>query len=159
MPNTITDIRNAVKTLEADRDRIDLQLEHLRGALAYFESHATSKDSGSEPPPAKAMRNEMVRILSDEGTPLHYKEIYRRLLARGTHVRGDRPENNVGAHLSTDERFQTLGKGMWGLKSWEHAKPAETRETEAPPWLREVLGNTGKPEPKPAESELDSVPF
>jgi DNA-directed RNA polymerase delta subunit len=108
--------RSAISKLRSERDRLDAQLAHLEGALAYFEAESPAQDSPS--PPAKSMRNEMVRVLEEAGEPLHYKEIHRRLVARGFRVPGERPENNVGAHISKDERFESLGKGMWGLKSW-----------------------------------------
>ena len=63
-----------------------------------------------------SMRAAMTEILRREG-PLHRREIHDRLVEMGVHVGGRDPVNNVGAHLSTDERFRNVGRGMWDLAS------------------------------------------
>ena len=56
----------------------------------------------------------MAEILAAEG-PLHRQEIYGRLVSMGMEIPGQSPINNVGAHLSIDARFKSLGGGTWQL--------------------------------------------
>ena len=47
--------------------------------------------------------------------PLHRREIYNRVVETGVTVRGESPINNIGAHMSHDPRFHSVGGGMWDL--------------------------------------------
>ncbi len=64
----------------------------------------------------RSMRDAMAEILRQEG-PLHRREVHDRLVEMGVSVGGRDPVNNVGAHLSTDDRFRNVGRGMWDLSS------------------------------------------
>lgn len=161
---TISDLRNAIKKLEDHRETIDTQLANLRGALQYFENQMPTREESRATPPAKAMRNEMVFILEGAGAPLHYRDIHTRLVERGFPVPGARPENNVGAHLSTDKRFNSLGKGMWGLTRWAQNPPPPQEQPSEPPaedeWINDLMRSAAEDDKTEAEErELDSIPF
>lgn len=118
--STIRDLERALSEIETHRDEVarelaelEEQVLHLRGVLTYFTDAARQIDEPSQP--AKGVRNEMMAILTEAGQPLHYRELYDRLLARGVVVSGKDPAKNVGAHLSNDSRFESLGNGRWGL--------------------------------------------
>src|SRR5260221_270349 len=65
------------------------------------------------------------------GQPLHYRQIYKKLQARGIQVPGQDPLKNVGAHLSNDQRFVSDGKGNWRLASWGPEMIATPRDERA----------------------------
>ena len=60
------------------------------------------------------LRNAIADILASDG-PLHRREIHDRLLEMGVRIGGRDSVNNVGAHLSIDQRFRNVGRGMWDL--------------------------------------------
>ena len=132
--STISDLRAAISRLEAEKRRIDEQLRALTTTLQYFESvlskregdHTSQFSQVTSQVPARGsgraqypgtsnnLRDAMAEILTAEG-PLHRQEIYRRLLSLGMEIPGQSPINNVGAHLSIDSRFESLGGGIWQL--------------------------------------------
>ncbi len=130
--STIGDLRSAISRLEAEKRRIDEQLRALTTTLRYFESVELGGTSSPGPSPmptqirpegsgraqyhgtSNNLRDAMAEILTAEG-PLHRQEIYKRLLSMGMEIPGQRPINNVGAHLSIDSRFKSLGGGVWQL--------------------------------------------
>lgn len=111
----IKKLQETLDRLRVERAVIDEQIAHFEGVLAYYEGNPEQVETRAVPP--KSLRNAMWEILKEEGSPLHFKEIYERLKARGIQVAGKEPDRNVGAHLSADERFKSLGQGMWGLAS------------------------------------------
>ncbi|MBI3968098.1 MAG: winged helix-turn-helix domain-containing protein [Chloroflexi bacterium] len=114
-------LRETLEEIEAERERLAQEAEHFRAVIAYYESLGEGVEDGAHVP-AKAMDNAMWRILEEEGKPLHIRDIHERLRQRGIHVPGKIPANNVSAHLSNDPRFENVGKGVWGLKSWRKAQ-------------------------------------
>ena len=73
----------------------------------------------------RSMRDAMAEILRKE-SPLHRRELHDRLVEMGVSVGGRDPVNNVGAHLSADDRFRNVGRGMWDLTSpYERAGESE----------------------------------
>ncbi len=69
-------------------------------------------------------RESAVRVLLDEGKPLHYEDITRLAIERGYLVpRGKTPQDSVSTELSRDMRlhgdksvFEKCGKGTYGIK-------------------------------------------
>jgi hypothetical protein len=69
-------------------------------------------------------REAAIKVLLDEGTPLHYEEITRLAIERGYLIaRGKTPQDSVSTELSRDMRlhgeksvFEKCGKGTYGLK-------------------------------------------
>lgn len=130
--STIGDLRAAISQLEAEKRRIDEQLRALTTTLRYFESVQSEGDHTSPlspdttqertrrsgraqyPGTSNNLRDAMAEILAAEG-PLHRQEIHRRLVSMGMEIPGQSPINNVGAHLSIDARFESLGGGTWQL--------------------------------------------
>lgn len=119
-------LREALERIEAERARIDKQAEAFKQVIAYFETIEEEDEAPARVSPAKAITNEMWRILEEAREPLHYQLIYERLKERGVAVPGKEPARNVGAHLSNDPRFENVGRGLWGLRSWS-ARPTSVR--------------------------------
>lgn len=119
----IETLKAAIQEVEAQKRQIDADHQALVSTLHYFERQgqepqalrARAQEYAYSPPSSSnELRTAIYEILSAEG-PLHRSEIYERLTERGVHVPGRDPINNVGAHLSFDDRFNNVGRGVWGL--------------------------------------------
>ncbi|MGB3330965.1 MAG: HTH domain-containing protein [Thermomicrobiales bacterium] len=95
------------------------QLDGLRAALAISKQKDESEPEATTP---KELANLIYEVLEEAGEPLHYGIIHDRILARGIEIPGKDTKRNVNAHLSNDQRFERLGKGIWRLKreGWAH---------------------------------------
>lgn len=127
--STIRNLLAESERVRAERDEVaarlaetDRRIDLLTGLVAFYREPA---DATQRP---KALRNEIAAIFRDEGKPLHYQEIYRRLLGRGITVNGKDPPKTVTAHLSNDRRFAPWGAGIWGLVVWRHHPPPSVQE-------------------------------
>lgn len=116
-------LKAAIQEVEAQKRQIDADHQALVSTLHYFERQEqrpqalrphTQEYAYSPPSSSNELRTAIYEILSAEG-PLHRSEIYERLTEKGVHVPGRDPVNNVGAHLSFDDRFNNVGRGVWGL--------------------------------------------
>ena len=60
----------------------------------------------------------IVRVLTEEGGPMHYVEITQRIISKGYYEpRGVTPENSVGMYLRRNPNlFERVGKGVYKLK-------------------------------------------
>ena len=125
--STIDVLKELIRRLEAEKLEIERQRDGLVTALRYLESSGETL----APPrqrTEKGMRDAMAEILAEEG-PMGRREIHDRLVRRGVYVGGNDPVNNVGAHLSIDDRFKNVGRGMWDLES-SSGGSAESEELE-----------------------------
>ena len=92
--------------------------------------------------------------------PLHRRQVYERLVEMGMTIPGQDPVNNVGAHLSLDPRFMSVGGGVWDL-----ADPPERDESGRPEPV-DFEDGTGRPgraleddDDQYEGDEEDSVPW
>ncbi len=69
--------------------------------------------------------------LTEHGAPMHYRELYRAVAARGFTFGGQRPEATFLASLHRDRAtFQSAGKGMyWFAEQVTGAVPATAART------------------------------
>ena len=124
MPNNetvINSLKAEIQQLEEKKRTIDNNIQALLTTLRYFEGEDVSPQSQPAPPPQKnksaptiIIRNTIYEILNTQG-PLHRSDIYQYLVQRGVHISGKYPVDNVGVHLSSDSRFESLGNGIWGV--------------------------------------------
>ena len=118
---TIEDLKAAISRLRTEKSRIDGRIRALSASLRYFENEERSiapHFGGSDTEQSRAtdnnVRDKMAAILA-AGGPLHRRAIYERLVEMGVQFRGQNPINNVGTYLSTDSRFENVGRGVWQL--------------------------------------------
>ena len=59
----------------------------------------------------------IVKVLAEEGGPMHYAEITQRIISRGYYEpRGVTPENSVGMYLRRNTKlFERVSKGVYKL--------------------------------------------
>ncbi len=89
-----------------------------------------------EPSRVSNLGDGIYQVLTTE-RPLHRRQVYERLEEMGMTIPGQDPVNNVGAHLSLDPRFMSVGGGVWDL-----ADPPERDES-------------GRPEPVDFDDETE----
>lgn len=89
-----------------------------------------------EPSRVSNLGDAIYEVLTAE-RPLHRRQVHERLVEMGMTIPGQDPVNNVGAHLSLDPRFMSVGGGVWDL-----ADPPERDES-------------GRPEPVDFDDETD----
>lgn len=114
---TLVEELEEVKDLfTTDRDKYEIFLKKVEAYRSVIEDLVRS-GIGVNLVTTEVLHNEIESILRTEGSSLHRKVIYERLLAIGIEVKGRDPISNVGSHLSTDTRFKSCGEGMWGLNN------------------------------------------
>lgn len=101
--------REELARLKAERAVVDQAISGLEQLIDLDAKHSRM------PRRSTGLKDQIERVLREEGRPVHYKEVYRLLIQRGVHVPGRNPERNVGAHMSADLRFKAVGGGLWTL--------------------------------------------
>ena len=119
--SVIDTLKTAIQEVEARKRQIDADHQSLLSALHYFERQEQepqilrpTQSADSSPSSSNELRNAMYEILSTEG-PLHRSFIHERLRQKGVHIPGRDPINNISAHLSNDDRFKSVDRGVWDL--------------------------------------------
>lgn len=125
-PSTISDLRAALKELEEKKRKIDEQYRNVAAALRYFEESMGGPHPPPDQPRTSNLGDAIYEILSIE-RPLHRQEVHDRLKEMGMKIPGRDSVNNVGAHLSLDPRFMSVGRGVWDL-----ADPPQHDESSQP---------------------------
>lgn len=125
----LQEARSELARLKKERAAIDRAVELLEQILALDAGSQVAK-VGAQGPIKSSLKDEIEHVLREAGKPLHYNEVYRQLLTRGVHVPGKDPARNVGAHLSADLRFKSVGAGRWALAD-DGAGVSETPHREA----------------------------
>lgn len=121
----------AIANLERQLATLSEQLEHLRGTRAFFEAHPEYVEP--DVTASTAVRDTIEQILiAAGGDSLHYRQIHDELIKRGVRVGGEDPGRTVGAHLSGDMRFESLGGGMWTLRRWVKRPRPEPQSEQTP---------------------------
>ncbi|GEM_PF-6708415 len=122
-----------VKRLKSDLAKAEEQVRHwqdiadgFRKTIMFYESAmsgveaADTTSGGVQMLPAarkggSKLPDAIYAVLRDAGMPLHFKVITQRLLTQGVTIPGKDQSKNVGAHMSTDDRFKNVDRGMWAL--------------------------------------------
>lgn len=142
-PSTINDLRAALKELEEKKRKIDEQYLNVAAALQYFEESM----GGPHPPPEQSRTSNLgdaiYEILSTE-RPLHRRQIYERQVEMGISARSF---TTVGAQLSSDPRFKSVGGGKWDLtdlpvrdeSEGAHARPEQSRTSNLGDAIYQIL--------------------
>lgn len=115
-------VRLARRALEAVRGSDSgLQIEAEERANDSGQKTRTVPPSSSSPSPADLV----VALLEEVGTPLHYREIERRLRDSGKFEAGGRdPANTLLGRFFNDPRLHRTGRGTYDLLARGNASPA-----------------------------------
>jgi len=140
--SVVKQMTDKLEKLRAQRSAIDDKIHAFEVAIACWledEGPDEQRQTGG------GLTNEIWKVLQAAGEPMHYKDVLVHLLAKGIHVPGGNPANNVGAHMSADPRFKNVGRGTWGLRSWqtkavEHQAPDADSDDVAPSEAQDESG-------------------
>ena len=124
--STIQDITDAIGGIDAELGRIDerrAELHRQRSALAttleFFGGSADDiPDSATSPAERSVPNGEISNVIYDmlaESGALHRQDIQARLSEMGARIGGQNPVTVVSSHLRSDERFESVGNGLWDL--------------------------------------------
>ncbi len=119
--STVIDLKAALRDLEEKKRRIEEQISAAAIMIQYFEGMDSNPipqpeqpSAARSPSPSNVMRDAMNDVLAAHG-PLHRTEVHRRIVEMGIVVGGRDPVRNVGTYLSLDQRFKSVGSGMWDV--------------------------------------------
>ena len=124
-PTTIQDLKTAIGGIDDEirgMDERKAELLRQRGALVttlqFFGDDDDVPDSSRTPVVRSLWTSEIPDAIYDilvEAGTLHRQDIYERLEDMGARIGGQNPVNGMGVYLSRDQRFKSLGGGMWTL--------------------------------------------
>ena len=106
-------------------EALQKEIEAIRAVnRLYFQDDLQQGDESSvsiqRSSNGRELRDALYRHLIEVGRPMNRRELLDHMTRLGVPVGGDVPLNNIGAHMSNDARFKSLGEGMWGLREWSH---------------------------------------
>jgi hypothetical protein len=81
-------------------------LEETRLKMGIIKSNRSIADVAEE-------------ILVNVGTPMHYKEITKRILLSGKYkLKGKTPHETVRSRMATNPKFKRVAEGIYALREW-----------------------------------------
>ena len=121
----IRELATELGRLIEQRDSLNDRIAMFQGVMkVYMEKEQEESRAASDSrqlTEARLLRDALHNYLSLTGRPMNRRELLQYVVDMGIHVNGENPLNNIGAHMSNDARFESLGEGMWGLREWTHA--------------------------------------
>ena len=111
--------------ISAERAQLAPQIEHLRALLgkAPLQTPArpiarTPRARSPRPVDGTTDADRVVALLRDRGQPIHYRDIYDRLVQDGVQVGGKDPAGTLLARYFDDPRLYRPARGTYGLAEW-----------------------------------------
>ncbi len=111
---TISELKSKAGELRKIADKLDEAANALAGLAGHEEAWPLSlANATSELGDLARVSgvNAIFRVLTEAGTPLKKTTLSQQLRDRGKAI-GD---NTLQSYLSRDKRFQSYGRGQWGL--------------------------------------------
>jgi len=104
--------------IDADLERINAEVGHLEGLLSL---HGAGREpSHSIPQVGGSAADHVVEVIREAHTPLHFREIERRMRAKGISTAGGQdPANTLLAKYFNDPRLYRPARGTYGLREWQ----------------------------------------
>ena len=120
----LEELQGAVSVLEADLDHIDALLGEA-GSATHGAGAAAPVGAVGERPTADLV----VALLGEIGRPLHYREIARKLEARGVTAEGKDPANTLLSRYFDDPRLYRPKCGTYALRNGLAVRSVGERRT------------------------------
>ena len=111
--------------VERQLERLRLEVAHLEGLLALHGDiqPITSETAELEMPASVA--DQVVSLIREARTALHYAEIERQIRAKGLYsAGGQNPANTLLAKYFNDPRLYRPARGTYGLREWQPMAPS-----------------------------------
>lgn len=127
----LVSLEEAMVNVQKVYDLTKGNLEAIRRTRSLYDDGVLKVKREREP---KEVTNRAYDLLKGIGHPLPYMSMYDILTAMGVEIGGQKPPQNLIAHMSGDNlRFKGFGDGMWGLAEWpDEAAPAPPAPAAAP---------------------------
>lgn len=111
--------------ISAQRAQLAPQIDHLRALLGKTPLQTppripvkTSRPRNSRPAGGGTDADRVVALLRERGQPIHYRDIYERLVQDGVQVGGKDPAGTLLARYFDDPRLYRPARGTYGLAEW-----------------------------------------
>lgn len=119
---------------QVERQELADRMHHLQallGASGTTDKGASASGSFApvETPEAADL---VVAILSDAGSPLHFRDIYEEFVARGGSIGGKDPANNLLTKFYDDSRVRRIGRGTYEIADGSPPPAADRPRTPSP---------------------------
>jgi hypothetical protein len=112
-------------------EEIAARTQQLRQLQLKLESVLElMKLEGAAPPQAHRHFIEVAHDRLLESGPCHYADLARELRVQRVLIPGTKPEANLLAHMSRDERFVKVGRGTYAVRTGARAKEHPRVEAE-----------------------------
>jgi hypothetical protein len=110
------------------------QLRNLDDLLALENGSATTPNPRERMSPAEkksssSLTDQAAQALEEAGKPTHYKQLLGLLASKDVYVPGKDPGANLIAHITRDERFTRVGRGLYALSNWPSVRSAPRQKT------------------------------
>ncbi|HXF50331.1 MAG TPA: winged helix-turn-helix domain-containing protein [Dehalococcoidia bacterium] len=124
----LAELAQELQGFEERRHNLEKEIERLRREMTYLEGflriHEGPSGEASEPTielqQYPSLADMVVDLLREAGEPLHYREIEKRLRAKGLYKAGGRdPANTLLAHYFNDPRLFRPRRGTYALREWQ----------------------------------------
>lgn len=135
----LSDLLSERSALEERRVEVDRQLERLRVEVAHLEGLLSVHGEAPNSPPISSPRpeapasvaDEVVAVIREAGSALHYEEVERRMRAKGLYTAGGQnPANTLLAKYFNDPRLYRPARGTYALREWQpNAASVGTKNT------------------------------
>ena len=121
VPNdTIQELTTILDRLTSERDDLVKKVAALQEVILIVVDERKKQEGRIRSSAnSRVLREALYQRLLSVGRPMNRRVLYEHLVNSGIPVNGDNPLNNVGAHMSNDDRFVSMGDGMWGLREWQ----------------------------------------
>jgi hypothetical protein len=110
-----TEIYKEIQILERMIARRQVQHDSATSEDQAFATLSTGGAMRPRPAPISQIKARVEAMLKGVKFPVSTKEIYTSLEAEGIIVPGEKPQNNLSAHLSRDTTFISWGRSGWTL--------------------------------------------
>lgn len=82
-------------------------------------------------PNAKKVADVAYEVLKNAGSPMYYRDLYKKISQTGFEIHGKDPATNLIAHIGNDPRFERVKRGTYALKEWKIRKRVRRKKKRA----------------------------
>ena len=118
---SLADLVARLENARNERDKWTGVAEALEVLIEHLA--ATPGFGNGKPKTSPGLAEVLYQKLKDHAQPIPRKQLYRYVTEeRGLFVGGENAVNNLAAHMGNDARFESAGKGLWGLSEWRQTR-------------------------------------
>jgi len=111
--------------VERQLERLAVEVAHLEGLLALHGDIQPLTIETATPELPASVADQVVSLIREARTALHYEEIERQIRAKGLYsAGGQNPANTLLAKYFNDPRLYRPARGTYGLREWQPMAPS-----------------------------------